>query len=150
MLSFRICRPGFVVGLLFLILALQPGEVALPTVSGSTGEDRPCKMVFDRRINHRPDEACSAPVAIYDDPLSVYAIDPGNGELRHILTIASEQVEAVGIPDKHMLLGEAPNAVTGYPVRIYRLATGEFQINTWRYDGQPYVFIWDEDDLRPM
>jgi len=93
------------------------------------------------RINARPHRDCAAPVAIYvqgndiivlgiDDlpgPDQVAATAPANGE---IPTTANA------------IIGTGTNPVSGKPVIISRLTTGEYQLNTFTLDGTPYVVVW--------
>lgn len=104
----------------------------------------PAMNLFDGRINDFQDRDVGAEVAIYLGSIKVYAIDPANGNGSLAVDISSEHIQTVGVPaEANVLLGEGMNAATGYPIAVYRLTTGEFQINTYYHDGKPYVFVWD-------
>ena len=93
------------------------------------------------RINARPHRDCAAPVAIYvqgtdiivlgidnqPGPDQVAATAPANGE---IPTTANT------------IIGTGTNPVSGKPVIISRLTTGEYQLNTFLPDGTAYVVVW--------
>lgn len=93
------------------------------------------------RINARPHRDCAAPVAIYvqgndiivlgidnqPGPDQVAATAPANGE---IPTTANT------------IIGTGTNPVSGKPVIISRLTTGEYQLNTFLPNGTPYVVVW--------
>jgi hypothetical protein len=114
-------------------------------VRGSGSKAGPPAMnLFDGRINDFQDRDVGAEVAIYLGSIKVYAIDPANGSGSLAVDISSEHIKTVGVPkDTNVLLGEGFNTATGYPIAVYRLTTGEFQINTYYHDGKPYVFVWD-------
>ena len=114
-----------------------------PNGSGSKAGP-PAMNLFDGRINDFQDRDVGAEVAIYLGSIKVYAIDPSNGRGSLAVDISSERIKTVGVPkDANVLLGEGVNAATGYPIAVYRLTTGEFQINAYYHDGKPYVFVWD-------
>jgi len=115
------------------------GTYAVPSTPG-----QPWNPGDDRLNGTARDQA--APVAIYPDPLQVYAIDPATGQGLLALTISADQVAEVGVPvDANATLGEATNPFTGQPILISRLTTGEFQMNTVDGAGNPYIVIWDTD-----
>lgn len=89
----------------------------------------------------QPDAA--APVAVYcqDYGIDIYGINADStGTLA--FTASNEAIEAVGeAPEVNTLIAEEGN------VRLYRLTTGEFQINAGPdAEGKEYVLIWDDDD----
>ena len=47
-----------------------------------------------------------------------------------------------------VLLGQGRHDVTGMNIAVYRLSTGEFQLNTQYQEGKPYIFVWDENGNR--
>ena len=112
--------------------------------SRTSASGPPCMALLDGRINSVPDKDCAAPIAIYGSPLQVYVIDPASGDGHLALSLSDAEIEAVGVPQENTLLAEAINPFTGQPVRLYRLDTGEFQLNTWAEDGSAYVFVWDD------
>ena len=97
----------------------------------------------DNRLNGNPRDQ-AAPVAIYPDPLQIYAINPDNGQGLLVLGISADQIAEVGVPtDANVTLGETTNPYTGQPILVSRLTTGEFQLNTADSAGNPYVVTWD-------
>ena len=115
------------------------GAYAVPTDPGAPWNPG------DDRLNGNPRDQ-AAPVAIYPDPMQVYAIDPTTGQGLLVLGISADQVAAVGVPvGANATLGETVNPYTGQPILISRLTTGEFQLNTADGAGNPYVVIWDTD-----
>ncbi len=97
----------------------------------------------DGRLN-QSDLDQAAPVAIYLHPLRVYAIDPATGGGSFLLEIGDEAIAAAGVPATgYVLLAQGVHPATGQPVAVYRLNTGEFQLNTLDGQGNPYVVIWD-------
>lgn len=106
----------------------------------------PAMNLFDGRINNLQDQDVAAPVAIYDGSIKVYGVDPISGDGWLSVEISEEAIEAAGIPaDAPVLLGQGKNPYTGIDIFVYRLPTGEFQLNTNYADGKPYIFAWDED-----
>jgi hypothetical protein len=97
--------------------------------------------IYDGRLN----TDAAAPVILYPGSLRAYVYDPIACESILVLTITDEQIEAVGIPATTAVLGTAQNPLTGRTITIYRLYTGEFQMNTRYADGKLYVFTWNED-----
>lgn len=72
--------------------------------------------------------------------IDIYAIDPitSNGTL--VIRVLPDEIAAVGIPEINTLLDASPDG----NIRLYRLNTGEFQVNAPlnnQRDG--YIFIWD-------
>jgi hypothetical protein len=85
----------------------------------------------DDRIN--PDPA--APVSIYcrTDGIHVFSIDR-RGQGREIFVATNSEINAVGIPPVNTLIDSAAG------VGLYRLTSGEFQVNSSRIDStQPKV-----------
>ena len=102
--------------------------------------------LFDGRVNNLQDLDVAAPVAIYDGSIKVYGIDPISGDGWLDVDISQEQIDTVGIPaDVPFLLGQGKNHYTGIDIFVYRLPTGEFQLNTHYADGKPYIFAWDTE-----
>ena len=90
----------------------------------------------DGRI--KPDAA--APVAVYchDYGIDVYRINPDStGSL--VFTATNAEIDAVGkSPPENTLIDYYGN------IRLYRLTTGEFQVNAGPdSEGKEYVLIWD-------
>jgi hypothetical protein len=86
--------------------------------------------------------------AIYCQPDSVfdvYGITDGVGWLAFRIT--QEEIDAVGIPSENTLLKQTADGT----IRLYRLDTGEFQVNAPRWDAiwgnipDGYVYIWEAD-----
>jgi len=102
----------------------------------------------DSRINNFRDKDIGAPVAIYLDPFEVFAVDTSNGKGIQVVSLSDEEIEAAGVPtDANLVLAEAVNPSTGKPIVVYRLTTGEFQLNTAYADGKAYIVLWDEDGV---
>ncbi len=115
--------------------------------SGSESKAGPPAMnLLDGRLNDVQDKDVAAPVALYNTPLSIFSIDPETGNGWLTFSISDEAIEAAGIPvDAPVLLAQGTNPHTGMDIFVYRLPTGEFQINTHYADGTPYVFVWDNN-----
>jgi hypothetical protein len=81
----------------------------------------------DDRINREP----AAPVAVYcrGDGIHLYSIDRfGHGRLAFIATF--NEINAVGIPTANTLID------SGAGIGLYRLTSGEFQVNSTRRDSE--------------
>lgn len=99
----------------------------------------------DGRINPH----AAAPVAIYLDPVRIYSVNPETSNGTLTLTLSDEEIAAAGVPgEANKLLAEATNPFTGQPIALYRLTTGEFQLNTAYADGKPYSVKWAPDETR--
>lgn len=99
----------------------------------------------DDRINHTTSDR-AAPVAIFCEPhgIQVRLIDPatGVGIDPPAINMFTEDIEAAGIPtEENLLLAENEG------VSLYRLTTGEFQVNVLDANSLEYkwfVFVWDQ------
>lgn len=101
----------------------------------------------DARLNQSQGDA-GQPVAIYQGSVDVYGIDPVTSQGVLEVRVTDEQIEAVGVPSADewsRLLARGENRATGMPIEVYRLATGEFQVNTYYASGKPYIFRWHPD-----
>lgn len=140
---------GLVGGLWYCTPASPPEPPDEPVTDSSTSKRRagpPAMNLFDGRINNHQGRDVAAPLAIYTNPLKVYGIDPESGDGWLVIDISDEAIEAAGIPaDEPLLLAQGRNHYTGIEVFLYRLPTGELQINTHYHDGKPYIFAWDAD-----
>ena len=107
----------------------------------------PCQSILDSRVNDLPERDCGAPVAIYhDSAIKVYGIDAASGVGQLNVDISQATIESVDIPpDVPVLLGQGKHSGSGIDIYLYRLPTGEFQLNTHYQEGKAYIFIWDED-----
>lgn len=99
----------------------------------------------DDRINHAEVDR-AAPVAIYCKPhgIQIRLIDSasGIGIDPPAINIFYEDIEAAGIPTDTNLLLEENSGVS-----LYRLTTGEFQVNVLDANALEYkwyVFVWDQ------
>lgn len=102
----------------------------------------------DDRLNQAPGDE-GEPVAIYQGSVDVYGIDPMTSQGVLEVRVTNEEIEAIGIPSEaewSRLLEHGENRATGMPIDVYRLATGEFQVNTYYYTGKAYIFRWHPDD----
>ncbi|MCB9451344.1 MAG: hypothetical protein H6672_07880 [Anaerolineaceae bacterium] len=99
----------------------------------------------DERINHAIEDR-AAPVAIYCEAhgIQVRRIDPatGIGIDPPAINLFYDDIEVAGIPtERNLLLTENEG------VALYRLTTGEFQVNILNanpYEYKWYVFVWDQ------
>ncbi|MEQ8671799.1 MAG: hypothetical protein RIC84_01160 [Aggregatilineales bacterium] len=124
-----------VAGLLLLVMSL----LAFPVAAD-------CPNLADGRINDDAARSCAAPVIIYDDPLELYGVNPATSQAILAFTITDAEIEAAGIPDKgYVTIAEGVNPATGKPIAVYRLATGEFQMNSFYPNDEGYVVVWDEE-----
>ena len=89
---------------------------------------------------------CGRPVAIYDESsFEIFGIDinTGNGALAFVVT--DEQIAEAGVPeDVPVVIATGQNPYNFRPIVLYRLPSGEFQLNTYYWDGKPYSVKWDE------
>ncbi|MEZ4669368.1 MAG: hypothetical protein R3E39_15795 [Anaerolineae bacterium] len=125
-----------------------PGTVTIGTPAPITVAGPPGSDLFlpnDNRINHNAWDR-AAPVAIYcqDDyqRILVWKIDfsTGHGYSGPTINISYAEAEAKGVPTgKNLLLAEADG------VQLWRLTTGEFQVNT-RYptEYKDWSFVWNK------
>ena len=103
--------------------------------------------INDNRVNNDNMRDCSPPIAVYCTPNSdveIWAVNADTGQGVLHMTIPISQVESVEqTPAENTLILENDN------LHLYRLTSGELQINTWVYDpfapGQSklYVITWD-------
>ncbi len=119
------------------------------SISDCSGAGPLATNLLDGRVNDLQDRDVAAPVAIYDGSIEVYGIDPVSGDGHLDIRILDEQIEAVGVPvDAPVLLAQGKNAFTGIDIYVYRLPTGEFQVNTHYADGKAYIFLWDSEGVK--
>lgn len=118
-------------------------------VSGCSGPGALAMNLLDGRFNNVQDKDVAAPVAIYGDGIQIYSIDPETGDGWLDVHITQQMIDEIGVPtDEPVLLGQGTNHYTGIDIFVYRLPTGEFQINTHYAHGTPYVFVWDAEGSR--
>jgi Bacterial SH3 domain len=104
------------------------------------GDDLRC-VTGDNRINNQPPRDCGAPVLIYliGDNIVVLTPSQGTDVGKPIISIDKR----VPIPtDGNVVIGEGTNQLSGRPVIISRLTTGEYQLNTFYPDGAGYIVVW--------
>ena len=97
----------------------------------------------DRSLNA---DHCGRPVAIFarNGGFAIYGIDINTGWGSLASEITAEQIEAVGIPtDGPVAIAEGQNPYNYQPFTLYRLPSGEFQLNTYYWDGKPYAVKWE-------
>ncbi len=77
---------------------------------------------------------CAAPVAVFcqDQAIAVYAIDASGGS--HLFSVPLADTVPASSP---RVLAQAGG------VALYRLSTGEYQVNAFDDSGNPYVLVWD-------
>lgn len=121
-----------------------PMTFIFPGTEASLHEDESF-IPADDRVNHT-DKDRAAPVAIYCkahgiearriDPVTSIGIDPPS------ISLSYEDIEAAGVPaTENLLLAENQG------VSLYRLTTGEFQVNVLNantYEYKWYIFVWDQ------
>ncbi|RMF80276.1 MAG: hypothetical protein D6737_08595 [Chloroflexi bacterium] len=123
---------------------------ALPaqTCDGSdTAAGPPATNLFDGRINDYQDRDVAAPIAIYvvDGVIRIFGIDPDDGNGHLDLEIPPDLLESIGVPSEdqhHFDIASGNIQATGQALNVYRLWTGEIQINTYYHDGKSYSVIW--------
>jgi hypothetical protein len=111
-----------------------PGNVTL----GRTGSPN---TFTDGRINSSVILDGGAPVAVYcraDGSIDVWFISVSSSRGSLLFRVSAQRIEDVGVPTEE-------NALLRFlgSVAVYRLTTGEFQVNAANFDGTPYVMIWD-------
>ena len=109
---------------------LTSGQIGLENCQGG--------KIGDGRLNDGSDQL-AAPVAVYDTDqgLDVYLINPENGNGDKIFTVTDDEVAKV---DDEPIINTMLDGAKG--VVLYRLTSGEFQINATNFDGSLYVFDW--------
>ncbi len=111
-------------------LPLVGGGGTTPTTSGEPAPGPPF-IPGDDRLNVDP----ASPVSIYcrDDGIHVFSID-NKGQGREIFVATLSEINAVGIPSVNTLID------SGAGVGLYRLTSGQFQVNSTRASSaQPKV-----------
>jgi hypothetical protein len=98
--------------------------------------------LLDGRINNGYDIDVAAPIAIYceqdDGPgFDIYTINSQTGDGTLAVRVTLDQINDVGIPTD----ANAPLWSEG-GLWLFRLTTGEFQLNTANFDGKPYSISW--------
>ncbi len=97
----------------------------------------------DRSLNA---DHCGRPVAIFarNGGFAIYGIDINTGWGALASEITAEQIEAAGVPtDGPVIIAEGENPYNHQPFTLYRLPSGEFQLNTYYWDGKPYAVKWE-------
>ncbi len=115
--------------------------VGLPPVVQTASYYAVITLIQDGRLN----TDLAAPVIVYKDTLRLFVPQPDNSRGVQILTISDETIAAVGIPSQATVLGSATHPYSGQSVTVYRLPSGEFQLNTAYADGKSYIFVWSAD-----
>lgn len=85
---------------------------------------------------------CGRPVAIYGVPLEVWGIDPSTGKGELVFEVGGDEIAALEAPAAPMVLAQGVNPFTGQPITLYVLPSGELQLNTYYWDGKPYIVTW--------
>lgn len=123
-------------------IAVSVGCAAINAANTSGGPMPVPVNLLDGRINNSSAMDVAAPIAIYAS--GIYAVDPKTGEGRLAVQLPDSS-EADQQADENVLLAEGRNPFTGLPIRIYRLTTGEIQLDTFYADGKRYSVVWLED-----
>jgi len=124
--------------LLMILIVLLMGMFV---VAGNVaGDDLAC-VTGDDRINNSPPRDCGAPVLIYliGDNIVVLTPSQGTDVGKPILSIDKRAPIPTG---SNTVIGEGTNQLSGRPVIISRLTTGEYQLNTFYPDGTGYIVVW--------
>lgn len=108
-----------------------------------------CSHLRDQRINSDPSRDCAAPIAVYVDEfgIKIYGVNPYDSTGLIALFIPVEAIDALGVPTENTLIGETTLLASGRELRVYRLTSGEFQLDTFYADGKPYRIIWDQNGV---
>ncbi len=69
----------------------------------------------------------------------IQVLDQDGGE---VLFVSNETIVDVDVPETNTLLGEA-DLFQG-PLSLYRLTSGEFQLNGVDEHSKPFEFVWEE------
>ncbi len=98
----------------------------------------------DDRLNQHE----GAPVAIYalDGAYEVFGIDPSTGEG---LPAFSFDIEGLAAGDVPTVVAEGTNPFSGQPITVYLLPSEELQLNTYYWDGKPYIVTWPLGSVEP-
>ena len=76
---------------------------------------------------------------------NIYAIDSVTGKALKALHIELDDVNALGVPAEMTLLGQSANPFTGEMINVYRLSSGEFQLDTADSNNQIFSVKWNEN-----
>lgn len=122
-----------------------PMAFTFPDAAVTTSSDNVQFQPGDGRINHAIEDR-AAPAAIYCEAhgIQVRRIDPATsiGIDPPAINLFYEEIEAAGVPNgENLLLAENDG------VALYRLTTGEFQVNILNantYEYKWYIFVWDQ------
>ncbi len=104
-----------------------------------------CPNLLDGRINNDALLDCGAPVAIYTGSVDIYSIDPATSRGYLVLRLTDDDLAAAAAPAANTLLAQAADPFTGQPISVYRLTTGELQVNAFYANGKPYTVAWPAD-----
>jgi hypothetical protein len=107
--------------------------------------------IFDGRINNKRGLDCAAPIVIFtpsdpEETVDIYSTNPTDAKGYMDIRMTLAEIEEAGVPtDRPMLLAEVTNHWTGQPLQLWRLTSGELQINTFYADGKAYTVAWPFD-----
>lgn len=133
--SYTVTDPSFVQGAVILVQN-DVDEGVMISASTVCGEEPAC-INPDNRLNRvcdHPEQ--SAAVYCRGKNIAVYAVDNGKGRLAFTVTLA-ELNKLPDHPETNILVEENLDA------RLYKLTTGEYQVNRLKPDGKDYVFTFD-------
>jgi hypothetical protein len=111
-----------------------PGEVTLGRSSSPT-------TFTDGRINSSVILDGGAPVVLYcreDGGVDVWFVSISSERGVFLFRVTAQRIEDIGVPTEENTLLRFVGSVA-----VYRLTTGEFQVNAPNFDGTPYVMIWN-------
>ncbi|MFN8371977.1 MAG: hypothetical protein U0694_03755 [Anaerolineae bacterium] len=95
----------------------------------------------DGRINNSVILDGGAPVAIYcrsDGAVDVYFISRSSQRGTFLFRVSAQRISDIGVPTEANTLLRFVGSVA-----VYRLTTGEFQVNAVNFDGTPYAVVWN-------
>ena len=75
---------------------------------------------------------------------NLYAVDGASGKPLKVLHIDMDVIESSDVPATTYLLADSPNPFTGEMISVYRLSTGEFQLETRDSNDQLFSVRWNE------
>jgi hypothetical protein len=102
----------------------------------------------DDRVNNLVSDCIAAPFAIYYTPaygLRIYGINPATSNGVLLIVMSAEEMEDTALPTQSWarFVTRATNPATSFPVTVYRLESGEWQVNGFYHTGKAYAFAWD-------
>lgn len=91
---------------------------------------------------------CGRPVAVFarGGGFAIYGVDINTGHGALAEEVGRAAIDEAGVPTGGpVVIAEGQNPYNHQPFTLYRLPGGEFQLNTFYWDGKPYVVKWAPD-----